>query len=261
MNNKEYKLSIDPRILELLGPSLYTNIYYILAELIANAYDAEARNVYIISNKDDITVEDDGKGMSYINGDIKKYLSVAEVSRNDEEDSLTETLKRKKMGRKGVGKLAALSVSENVLVKTISNGEKSGFILSRYVNNDKLLTPITDENITFNKIINNGTAVVMQNPQYKLHSTLKAIKRNLLKIFPLVDENFKIHLIRGSEEEIIKDFDKEMIGELSTLITLGDDFTYLNQHFKTIFESKKNELLNNRPMYSTPISMKDKFGN
>ena len=261
MNNKEYKLSIDPRILELLGPSLYTNIYYILAELIANAYDAEARNVYIISNKDDITVEDDGQGMSYINGDIKKYLSVAEVSRNDEEDSLTETLKRKKMGRKGVGKLAALSVSENVLVKTISNGEKSGFILSRYVNNDKLLTPITDENITFNKIINNGTAVVMQNPQYKLHSTLKAIKRNLLKIFPLVDENFKIHLIRGSEEEIIKDFDKEMIGELSTLITLGDDFTYLNQHFKTIFESKKNELLNNRPMYSTPISMKDKFGN
>ena len=236
MDNKEYKLSIDPKILELLGPSLYTNIYYILAELIANAYDAEARNVYIISNKDNITVEDDGKGMSYINGDIKKYLSVAEVSRNDEKDSLTKVLKRKKMGRKGVGKLAALSVSENVIIKTISNGEKSGFILSRHVNDDKLLTPISDEDITFNKITNNGTSVVMQNPQYNLHSTLKAIKRNLLKIFPLVDENFKIHLIRGSEEEIIKDFDKEMIGELSTLITLGDDFTYLNQHFKTIFE-------------------------
>ena len=130
MDNKEYRLSIDPKILELLGPSLYTNIYYILAELIANAYDAEARNVYIISNKDDITVEDDGKGMSYINGDIKKYLSVAEVSRNDEKDSLTKVLKRKKMGRKGVGKLAALSVSENVIIKTISNGEKSAIIES-----------------------------------------------------------------------------------------------------------------------------------
>ena len=62
--NKEYKLNIDPRILELLGPSLYTNIYYVLAELIANAYDADAHNVYIIANKDDITVEDDGKGMN-----------------------------------------------------------------------------------------------------------------------------------------------------------------------------------------------------
>lgn len=25
---KEYEISIDPRILELLGPNLYTNIYY-----------------------------------------------------------------------------------------------------------------------------------------------------------------------------------------------------------------------------------------
>ena len=36
---KEYKIEIDARILELLGPNLYTNIYYVLAELIANAYD------------------------------------------------------------------------------------------------------------------------------------------------------------------------------------------------------------------------------
>ena len=125
--DKEYKINIDPRILELLGPSLYTNIYYVLAELIANAYDADAHNVYIISNKNDITVEDDGKGMSYIDGDVQKYLNVASISRNTEEESET-ALKRKKMGRKGVGKLAALSVSENVLIKTVSNMEKSGFI-------------------------------------------------------------------------------------------------------------------------------------
>ena len=36
MTEKEYKIEIDPGILELLGPSLYTNIYYVLAELIAN---------------------------------------------------------------------------------------------------------------------------------------------------------------------------------------------------------------------------------
>lgn len=186
--NREYKLNIDPRILELLGPSLYTNIYYILAELIANAYDADAHNVYIIANKDDITVEDDGKGMSYANGDIQKYLNVAAVSRNTNEDALTP-LNRKKMGRKGVGKLEfALSVSENVLIKTISDGEKSGFILSRHIGNDNLLTPLSDEEISFEHVSGNGTSVVMQNPQYKLHSTLKATKRNLLKIFPLVSE-------------------------------------------------------------------------
>ncbi len=259
MNKKEYKLSIDPKILELLGPSLYTNIYYILAELIANAYDADANNVYIICNKDDITVEDDGNGMSYINGDIRKYLSVAEISRKNEKESLTAQ-KRKKMGRKGVGKLAALSVSENVLIKTISNGEKSGFILSRYVNPDNLLSPLNDEDITFEKIDRKGTAVVMQKPEYQLHSSFKSIKRNLLKIFPLVNDNFKIHLVRGVEEDIIESFDEAMISELSALITMGDGFKYLNTFFNTVFESKKVELLKNRPLVSIPIKMNDKFG-
>ena len=63
MSDKKYELSIDPRILELLGPNLYTNIYYVLAELIANAYDADAHNVYVIASQDSIIVEDDGSGM------------------------------------------------------------------------------------------------------------------------------------------------------------------------------------------------------
>lgn len=259
MANKEYKLNIDPRILELLGPSLYTNIYYVLAELVANAYDADAHNVYIIANKDDITVEDDGKGMSYDNGDIQKYLNVAAISRNTNEDAVTE-LNRKKMGRKGVGKLAALSVSENVLIKTISGKEKSGFILSRHIGNDNLLTPLSDEHITFERIIGSGTAVVMQNPQYKLHSSLKAIKRNLLKIFPLVNKDFQIHIVRGNESETIDSFDKEMISELSTLITLGNEFEYLSEYFNTPFSGKKDELLKNTTSATIPISMKDRNG-
>ena len=56
---KKYRLEVDPRILELLGPNLYTNIYYVLAELIANAYDADAKNVYIIAGKDNIRVEEE----------------------------------------------------------------------------------------------------------------------------------------------------------------------------------------------------------
>lgn len=257
--DKEYKINIDPRILELLGPSLYTNIYYVLAELIANAYDADAHNVYIISNKNDITVEDDGKGMSYIDGDVQKYLNVASISRNTEEESET-ALKRKKMGRKGVGKLAALSVSENVLIKTVSNMEKSGFILSRSIGSDNRLVPLSDDEISFEKVDGNGTAIVMQKPQYTLHSSLKAIKRNLLKIFPLVDEDFVIHIIRGTETETICSFDKEMISELSTLITLGDEFKYLSDYFNTPFVDNKDELLKNKSLASTPVHMKDRNG-
>ena len=218
--DKKYELNIDVRILELLGPNLYTNIYYVLAELIANAYDADAHNVYIISNDDKIIVEDDGKGMSYSKGEITKYLKVAAISRTNESDSKT-ALDRLKMGRKGVGKLAALSVSEEVYVMTVASGEKSGFVLSRHPQSENLQS-ISDENIHFERITGNGTAIVMLNPQYHLHKTPTAIKRNLLKIFPAISEDFKIHIIMGDKEDVIDSVDKEIGRELCACILLGD---------------------------------------
>ena len=260
--SKEYKISVDTRILELLGPNLYTNIYYILAELIANAYDADAHNVYLIEdrNSGDIIVEDDGRGMSYENGDIKRYLNVAKETRTSEEDSKTPE-GRMKMGRKGVGKLAALSVAEKVLIKTICNGEKSGFVLSRTVGEDNLLEPLPEDKIEFKKISQNGTSVVMQNPQYKMHKTLAAIKRNLLKIFPLVGADFKIHIEVNGKSEIIDNFDKNIISELSTLITLGDDYKELGQHFSAEFDDIKNDVFKNKEAYSIPVKLLNRNGN
>ncbi len=254
---KEYKLNIDARILELLGPNLYTNIYYVLAELIANAYDADAKNVYIVSNRDEIIVEDDGHGMSYNSGDVKKFLNVAAISRTNNEDSSSRSGRRMKMGRKGVGKLAALSISENVDVMTIANGEKSGFVLSRHPNEDNNLTPISEDKITFNFITENGTAIVMKNPQYRLHRTLFSIRRNLLKIFPLVNDDFRIHIIRGSDELIIDNFDQSIMSELNTLITLGDDFKCLKDLVDPDFPERKADLIEVRKTKEIPVTMKD----
>lgn len=258
---KEYNINVDPRILELLGPNLYTNIYYVLAELIANAYDADAKNVYIISNKDDIRIEDDGHGMSYDNGDIKKFLNVAGVSRTNENESFSRSGERRKMGRKGVGKLAALSVSESVDIMTICNGEKSGFVLARRPNDGNKLTPIEDENISFCYIQNSGTAIVMRNPQYRLHKSLDAIKRNLLKIFPLVDDNFRIHIIRGKEEEYVEKFDENIAKELCSLIILGEQHADLLNYVPDYFPKHRSDLVEKRDEYSVPLTIKDNNGN
>ncbi|HAX92277.1 MAG TPA: ATP-binding protein [Rhodospirillaceae bacterium] len=259
---KEYELNIDPRILELLGPNLYTNIYYVLAELIANAYDADAKNVYIISNKDDIRVEDDGHGMSYEGGDITNYLNIAGVSRNTEEQSFSKSGMRRKMGRKGVGKLAALSVSENVDILTVADGEKSGFVLSRHPDEDKKLRPISEPDILFDYVENHGSAIVMRNPQYRLHKTLDAVERNLLKIFPLISPDFRIHVIRGSESIVIEDFDKHIMTELCALITLGNGFSSLCELVPSdIYPSKRSSLIVAKETKTTPISMMDNQGN
>jgi len=230
MAQKEYELNIDPRILELLGPNLYTNIYYVLAELIANAYDANAKNVYIIGDKDCITVEDDGNGMSYEDGDINKYLNVAHETRQNTEQSFVQgsNQKRKKMGRKGVGKLAALSVSENVKIKTIKNNDKSGFILSRNINDDRKLTAIDEDQIDFINVKSHGTSIVMEAPQYDIHKTLPAARKNILRMFPLVDDDFKIHLQVGKTHQTIDCFEKDIIKDLGCLYTIGEEFKDLH---------------------------------
>ncbi len=257
---KEYQLNVDPRILELLGPNLYTNIYYVLAELIANAYDADAQNVYIIANKDDIRVEDDGHGMSYDAGDIAKYLNVAGVSRVSEDESFTRSGERRKMGRKGVGKLAALSVSENVDVMTIAEGEKSGFILSRRPEEGNKLNPITEDDVSFEYVENHGSAIVMRFPQYRLHKTLAAVKRNLLKIFPLINSDFRIHIIRDGQLAVIDDFDRNVMNELSTLITLGEEFSSFCELVPDLFPAKRNELVVAQDTKSIPLTMEDTQG-
>ncbi|MBX9913628.1 MAG: ATP-binding protein [Pseudomonadaceae bacterium] len=257
---KEYQLNVDPRILELLGPNLYTNIYYVLAELIANAYDADAKNVYIIANKDAIRVEDDGHGMSYERGDISNYLNVAGVSRVKEADSFSKSGARRKMGRKGVGKLAALSVSENVDILTVADGEKSGFVLSRHPDEGSKLRAIADSDITFDHVKDHGSAIVMRNPQYRLHKTLAAVKRNLLKIFPLINSDFRVHVIRDNESEIIEDFDRNIMGELGTLITLGDGFSSLINLVPDIYPQRREELVTAKKEQSIPLVMKANDG-
>lgn len=222
--SKTYKMQIDTKILELLGPSLYTNIYYVLAELIANAYDAQAKNVYIIEEPDNIIVEDDGLGMTY--QDVTNhYLAVARSSRETSDEAYTKDGKRRKMGRKGIGKLAALSVSENVLVQTRAEGDTSGFILSRHVNSDGQLKPLTEEEIKFRRVSGNGTSVVMLKPEYKLHRSLQVVKKNIAKIFPAVSSDFKIHIIRGNNEELLASFDMHVLSELCAITTLGDNFS------------------------------------
>lgn len=249
---KEYQLNVDPRILELLGPNLYTNIYYVLAELVANAYDADAHNVYIISNRDDIRIEDDGHGMSYENGEVRKFLNVAGVSRSNEAESMTRSGERRKMGRKGVGKLAALSVSESVNVMTVSNNEKSGFVLSRKPIDGNKLQPIPDENIT--------TAIVMKNPQYRLNKSMDSVRRNLLKIFPLVNDDFKIHIVRGNEIVTIDTFDENIAKELCAFISLGNEFSVLADIVPDKYPAKRAELVEIKEEYTEPITLKDNAG-
>ena len=115
MNRDKFTFSFGWLALKLLGKSLYSNAWSAISELVANGFDAGARNIYIffdICDKKNAVIEifDDGSGMgredlssSYVKVGYNKRLK----NNKGIEDSYLV------MGRKGIGKLAALYLSEN----------------------------------------------------------------------------------------------------------------------------------------------------
>lgn len=244
-SKKRYYVNFGPELLTLLGPNLYTNIYYVLGELIANSYDADAHNVYIIYNTKEksIIVEDDGHGMTYdqIN---KNFLPVGIPTRYDSETSFTESGERRKMGRKGIGKLGSLTVSDRVKIITKRNGVKSGCILSLNIKdvNGKFEIPgIPEEEITFNKVkdLDHGSAIIMENCKYTLNKTMESAKKNISLIFPFISSDFRIHLINTEtrQEAIVDDYSKEIVKQADTLITFSDVSFELNDQMNNLHQS------------------------
>lgn len=120
MSTSKYRMSISLNVLHHLGLKLYSNRPAVLAEVIANAWDADAHEVRISidSDRSSITISDDGCGM---NGDDinARYLVVGYQKRKHE----TKTPGgRPPMGRKGIGKLSLFSIAKRVQVYSRKDG-------------------------------------------------------------------------------------------------------------------------------------------
>jgi hypothetical protein len=117
-------MQLDLRVLDHLGLRLYSNAAAVLSEAVANAWDADAKNVRIKIDADRIEIEDDGVGMSLT--DINdRFLYVGYDKRQKE--GAKSPGGRPFMGRKGIGKLALFSIAEVVEVATRKGKETHSF--------------------------------------------------------------------------------------------------------------------------------------
>ena len=121
-----YHLTISLSVLRHLGINLYSNVPAVLAEIVANAWDADAHVVRVDWNKasDTITIEDDGSGMSP--SDINARFLTVGYRRRDGQPGLTDR-GRKPMGRKGIGKLSLFSIANSIDIETAKGGVTSAF--------------------------------------------------------------------------------------------------------------------------------------
>lgn len=175
MNNESQKVNFTFGwlALKLLGKSLYSNVWSAISELVANGFDADAKDVYIyidIFDKANAVVEifDNGTGMD--SSGIGTYVKVGfnkrvDLAKPTGDDFLT-------MGRKGIGKLAALYLSENYYLITRTKEQETRWQMIYQENaSDEDEKPFLSEttkdidirNITQWELFKTGTLLQMNN--------------------------------------------------------------------------------------------------
>jgi uncharacterized protein (TIGR02391 family) len=204
---EKYELKFDPKTIEHLGVKMYATLPPALAELISNAYDADASSVTVEFLEQNgspkaITVIDDGTGMSSI--DIQtKFLVIGRNRRRTDGDAPSPKFKRLPTGKKGLGKLALFGLAKSVTVDTVKDGLQNQLNL----NWDSLLkaegvynpvTTIADKKTTRKA----GTKIQLSELKRKTPFDINAIADSLSRIFN-VDSEFEIVLKDSRNNKVI----------------------------------------------------------
>lgn len=112
---------------------MYKTLPPVLAEMISNAYDADATfvDIKLIENDNNkqIIITDDGCGMSFeeINN---SFLVIGRNRRKSDSQNIGLTSKgRKVTGRKGLGKLAIFGIATHIEIQTVKDGKENIFAM------------------------------------------------------------------------------------------------------------------------------------
>lgn len=154
-----YKLRISRLTIDKLGVKLYDKVSAVVAELVANCYDADAESVHVQlplstlltkrttgddgANGHDYKIEviDDGHGMTPQEA-IDFYLKVGRDRRRaTPSGGLSRKKKRHVMGRKGIGKLAPFGICRRMEIISAGGPKtKAGYLVANFfLDYDELL--------------------------------------------------------------------------------------------------------------------------
>lgn len=134
--DKELKLIIQPKVIDHLGIKMYQKPVDVIAEFIANAWDADSETVEITINDDSIILRDRGIGMTYQQCQ-DFFLTVGRDRRKETGREITEEKMRPILGRKGIGKFSGFGIAKVIEVETIS--KNSGELTSFQMDIEKIL--------------------------------------------------------------------------------------------------------------------------
>jgi uncharacterized protein (TIGR02391 family) len=203
---RELELKFDPQTIKHLGLKMYSTLPPAIAELISNAYDADASEVTIkLEEKDhnarEIIIIDNGDGLSYdeIN---EKFLVIGRNRRLDEGDQPSKKYKRKPTGKKGLGKLALFGLANTIIVRTIKNHTLNEFVLdwdklSQAVGVYKPEATIVNESVKNNS----GTTITLRKLKRVTPFHAPSLADSLSRFF-IFDDNFVVSIETSTGDKI-----------------------------------------------------------
>lgn len=233
-NEPKYKMTIGLSVLEHLGVGLYSNVPAVLSEAVANAWDADAENVYINIDPDkgEIVICDDGIGMT-ANDINEKYLKVGYKKREREPNrGITPQFRRPPMGRKGIGKLSLFSIADIIEVHSVKDGEANAFRMNSEEIRAKIVSETGDdyfpEALPEELIhIERGTRIKLTKLKKRINRADEFLRKRLARRFSIIGkDNFNIKI----DDNIISAKDRDYYQSIQYLWYFGN----ASQHFKEI---------------------------
>jgi signal transduction histidine kinase len=133
-NQETFQFAVDSALLSELGERLVSTVHVALAELVKNAYDADAATVTLSILPEDgraprVIVDDDGLGMTL--DQVRRFWMKIGTS-NKVLEPHSEKYGRLKTGSKGVGRFACRRLGSNLLLITCARVDGSGSARARW---------------------------------------------------------------------------------------------------------------------------------
>lgn len=194
-------LKFDPHTIEHLGSNMYSRLPNAVAELVANAYDADATEISVevvgTGQSQYIVVRDNGHGMS--RSDLSdKYLRIGRNRRGDATTAKSESGRRTVSGKKGLGKLALFGIGHQIEVSTTRAGSKQRIVIT--MDWDDLLgtengdyEPASRDESADND--DHGTSVTVSRLTRSSDITPADLAESLSRLFQYSDSEVALHVV------------------------------------------------------------------
>ena len=230
VSKSPFLMRFDVGTIKHLGLQMYSTLPPVIGELVANAWDANATRVQIQipdrplgPHASEVIISDNGVGMS--DADVRaKYVAIGRDRREEEGSDLTPApLKRKVMGRKGIGKFSSFGIAKEIEIESVKDGENSRLIM----NYDEMLKMADSRSIEFPSLpptgtLHQGTRITLrQFTKFNRRSIpIGRLRRGLARRFSVIgsQNNFEVVIndkpISPEERDLKALLDRDADGKL-----------------------------------------------